>query len=115
MVGLGLIIGGSAMTIFLWKKNKNSCDGRPACKEANPEHSSVQNTSLIKVTPLQAETTYENIKNSVFGDMYSRHKDAAILIKDSIESIRENTTISARTNDELDEITAELDEMMSED
>ena len=47
--------------------------------------------------------------------MHSRHEDAAIAISDSIEEIRENIKVSESTNDEINEVSAELDKMLSED
>lgn len=54
---------------------------------------------------------YEDVKRS----MYSRHEGAATVMKDSVDTIRENIKVSEKTNDEIDEISSELDKMISED
>ena len=36
-------------------------------------------------------------------------------MSDSVEAIRENIKVSESTNDEIDEVSAELDKMLSED
>lgn len=36
-------------------------------------------------------------------------------MSDSVDAIRENIKVSERTNDEIDDISAELDRMISED
>lgn len=47
--------------------------------------------------------------------MYSRHEDAATIMSDSVYAIRENIKVSESTNDEIDDVSAELDRMISED
>ena len=58
---------------------------------------------------------YEDVKKSTIGSTYFRHEDAATIMSDSVEAIRENIKVSESTNDEIDEVSAELDKMLSED
>ena len=57
----------------------------------------------------------DTYRNSTIGSMCSRHKDAAIIMNDSVEQIRENIKAFESTNNEIDELSAELDKMLSED
>ena len=94
VVGIGLVA--SVAVYLLWNnKNKKDCDVCTAHKEPEP--------------------TYEEIKDSAFGSMYERHGEAASLMKENIETIRENVKISENANREIDEVSAELDKMLSED
>lgn len=47
--------------------------------------------------------------------MYTRHTDVAEVVKSSLEAIRENTKTSKKTDNDIDVISAELDDMLSED
>lgn len=113
IVGVGLIIGGAAMAIYLLKKEKNN--ENPECKEPEKKQSPVEDMSLTETAPTQEEPIYEDIKSSTIGSMYSRHEDAATIMRDSVETIRENVKVSTDTNNEIDEVSAELDRMLSED
>ena len=74
-----------------------------------------EDESLTDVTIAQDKPMYENVKSSAIGSMYSRHEGAATIMSDSVDAIRENIKVSERTNDEIDDISAELNGMISED
>jgi hypothetical protein len=57
------------------------------------------------------ETGYEDVKGSAIGNMYTRHEGVASIIKESIDTIRERV----KTNNNIDQVSAELDKMLSED
>lgn len=101
IIGAGLIIS-SAAAIYLLNKNK---------KEQSP----VDDATLATVVPNQEEPVYEDVKSSAIGNMYSRQEGAATIIRNSVEAIRENVKVSENTNNEIDEVSAELDKMLSED
>ena len=58
---------------------------------------------------------HEDVKVSSIGSIYSRHEGAAAIMHDSVDAIHENMKVSERTSDEIDDISAELDKMISED
>ena len=115
IVGVGLIIGGATMAIYLLKSKKKEYDENTECKEPAKKQSPVEDMSLKKSATTQEEPIYEDIKSSAIGSMYSRHEDAATIMRDSVEAIRENVKVSANTNNEIDEVSAELDKILSED
>lgn len=114
-MGVGVIIGGAAMAIYLLSSKRKEYDENTECKEPEKKQSPVEDMLLTKSATTQKEPIYENIKSSAIGSMYSRHEDASITMKDSVEAIRENVKVSTDTNNEIDEVSAELDKLLSGD
>lgn len=116
IIGAGLIIGGTVATICLLsnkkKKEQNICHD---CKEPEKAKSPVVEVPMTKVAPVQEKPVYEDVKNSVIGNIHSRHQGATAIIRDSVETIRENAKVSENINNEIDKASAELDKMLSED
>lgn len=61
------------------------------------------------------ETGYEDVKGLAIGNMYTRHEGVASIIKESVDTIRERLKISVNTNNNIDQVSAELNKMLSED
>lgn len=114
-IGVGLIIGVSAYFLLNNKKNKGQ-KVNADFKEAKSEKISDENISMVyaKVAP-NDETGYEDMKSSAIENMFFRHESTASIIKESIDTIRENIKISEDTNNNIDYVSAELDKMLSED
>lgn len=115
VVGVGLVVGAAAATTFYFlnnKKKKNASE--EACEYKNFDDK-VEEESSTDVIIAKDEPMYEDIKSSAIGSMYSRHEGAATVMSDSVDAIRENIKVSEDTNDEIDDISAELDRMISED
>lgn len=112
IVGAGLVIGGAAAIYLLNKKDtSHTIDNFSPESEATSE----KEESLAKPEPKQQQAEYGDIKNQALGNMYTRHTDAAEVVKSSVEAICENTKTSKKTNNDIDAISAELDDMLSED
>lgn len=114
-VGVGLVVGAAAATTYYFlnnKKKKNASE--EACEYKNSDDR-VEEESSTDVIIVQDESMYEDVKSSAIGSMYSRHEGAATVMSDSVDAIRENIKVSEDTNDEIDDISAELDRMISED
>lgn len=112
IIGAGLVIGGAAAIYLLSKKDtSHTIDNFSPESEATSE----KEESLAKPEPKQQQAEYGDIKNQAVGNMYTRHTDAAEVVKSSVEAIRENTKTSKKTNNDIDVISAELDDMLSED
>lgn len=112
IVGAGLVIGGAA-TIYMLNKKRTTHTMNNVYPES--ETTSEKEESLAKTEPKQQQAEYGDIKNQAVGNMYTRHTDAAEVVKSSVEAIRENTKTSKKTNNDVDAISAELDDMLSED
>lgn len=115
IMGIGVIIGGAAMAIYLLSSKKKEYNENIECKESEKKQSPVENMPLTKSVTTQEESMYANIKSSAIGSMYSRHEDAATIMSDSVEAIRINTKVSTDINNEIDEVSNELDKMLRED
>lgn len=111
IVGAGLVIGGAAAIYLLNKKDtSHTIDNFSPESEATSE----KEEGLAKPEPKQQQAEYGNIKNQAVGNMYTRHTDAAEVVKSAVEVIHENAKTSEKVNNDIDAISAELDEMMGE-
>lgn len=115
VVGVGVVVGATAATTFYFLNNKKKKNAYGAAGEYKKSDDKVEKESLTDVIVAQDEPMYEDVKSSAIGSMYSRHKGAATVMSDSVDAIRENIKVSENTNDEIDDISAELDRMISED
>lgn len=116
LVEVGLIICGIAAAIYLLSnKKKKQNDMHNDCKEPENEEYSADNAPLAAASATQDEFGFEDDKSSAIENMYFRHMDAANAMKDSIETIHENLEVSETANDVIDNISSELDKMLSEE
>ena len=116
VVGAGLVVGTVAATFyFLNNKKKKTSEKAYGYTSFNGKVEEEKDESSRDVTIAQDDPMYEDVKSSAIGSMYSRHEGAATIMSDSVDAIRENIKVSDHTNDEIDDISAELDRMISED
>lgn len=116
VVGAGLVAGAVATIFYFWvDKKKKVSEKVDECKNFNDKVEEEKDESSSDVIITQDEPVYEGVKSSSIGSMYSRHEDAATIMSDSVYAIRENIKVSESTNDEIDDVSAELDRMISED
>lgn len=115
VVGAGLVVG--AIATFYLGNNKKKKASEKACEYRNFNNmvAEEKDGASTDVIIAQDEPMYDGAKSSAIGSMYSRHEGAAAIMSDSVAAIRENIKVSERTNDEIDDISAELDRMISED
>lgn len=116
VVGAGLVVGAVAATLY-YMNNKKKKASEEACehKKFDDKFETENSESSKDVIIAQDEPVYEDVKSSAIGSMHSKHEGTAIVMKDSVDAIRENIKVSEKTNDEIDDISAELDRMISED
>lgn len=108
VVGAGLVVGAVAATLYCMN-NKKKKVSEEACEHKKfDDKFETENSESSKDIIIAQD---EDVKRS----MYSRHEGAATVMKDSVDTIRENIKVSEKTNDEIDEISSELDKMISED
>ena len=116
VVGAGLVVGAVAATIYYMNnKKKKASEEAGEHKKSDDKFETENSESSKDFIIAQDEPVYEDIKSSAIGSMYSRHEGAANVMSDSVEAIRENIKVSEDTNAEIDDISAELDKMISED
>lgn len=116
IVGAGLAIG-AVVAGFYWMNSKKDKTSEGVHKNKTPyDKFEGKNSEPSKeVIVPQDDIAYEDVKNSSIGNMYSRHEGAATVMRESVDAIRKNIHVSDGTNDEIDDISAELDKMISED
>lgn len=118
-VGAGLVISVVAPTMVYLLNGRKKKKGEVVCDYNVPgvDKRPIGEDTLTEVTVAvaQNEPTYEEVKSSVVGNMYSRHEGAATIMSDSVETIRENVRISEDVNDKITAVSDELDKMLSED
>lgn len=116
VVGAGLVVGIVAVTFYFWNNKKKKASEK-ACdyKNINDMVTEEKDASSTDVIISQDKPVYEDAKSYAIGSIYSRHEDAATVMSDSVDAIRENIKVSENPNDEIDDISAELDRMISED
>lgn len=116
VVEAGLVVGAVAATLY-WMNNKKKKASEEACehKKFDDKFETENSESSKDVIIAQDEPVYEDVKSFAIGSMYSRHEGAATVMRDSVDAIRENIKVSENTNDEIDDISAELDRMINED
>lgn len=114
VVGAGLVVGAIAAAFYFWN-NKNKKAPEKVCEYQNFNDKVEKDKSSSDVIIAPDEPVYEDVKVSSIGSIYSRHEGTATIMHDSVDAIRENIKVSESTSDELDDISAELDKMISED
>lgn len=115
VIGVGLILG-VAVYVLLNKKEKANRNSDISPKETPEAKTTGGDTSLVSQEVVHDEETgYEDVKGSAIGNMYTRHEGAASIIKESVDTIRERVKISEDTNNDIDQVSVELDKMLSED
>lgn len=115
VIGVGLVVGAIATAMYMLLSDKKKRDVCGDCKNSENQETPAKNTSSAYTKVVQENPLYEDVKSSAIGSMYARHKDAASIIKESVDTIRKNTKVSENTNSEIDQVSAELDNMLSED
>ena len=112
-VGVGLIASIIAAVYILRNKKKKYNDNH-----VSKEHEKAipaDKGTMVEDYPIMEDAVCEDAKRSSVWNIHSRHKDAATIIRDSVEIIRNNANVSEDTNKEIDELSTELEKMLSED
>ena len=115
VIEAGLVVGAVAATLYCMN-NKKKKVSEEACehKKFDDKFETENSESSKDIIIAQDEPVYEDVKSSAIGSMYSRHEGLANVMSDSVDAIRENIKVSEDTNAEIDDISAELDRMISE-
>lgn len=115
IIGIGLIAGAAVYVLLNKTENtKNNSNPRP---EKTPEDfSSYSTMSIIYRNDAHGENAgFEDVKASAVGTMYTRHEEASNIMKEAVDIISSRSEISADENRDLDQLSDELDELLSEE
>lgn len=113
VIGAGLVVGAVAATLY-YMNNKKASEEACEHKKFDDKFETENSESSKDVIIAQDEPVHEDVKSSAIGSMYSRHEGVANVMSDSVDAIRENIKVSEDTNAEINDISAELDRMISE-
>lgn len=115
IIGIGLIAGATVyVRLSKMKKTKDNINIR---LEKNPGAVSSDSTvSIINQNDIHSERDeFEDVKASTIGSMSARHEEAASIMKDAVDIICKRSEISEDENRDLDQLSVELDELLSEE
>lgn len=116
ITGAVLVVGAVATMYYSRKNKKNKVSEKDYkyeyCTDIIAEEKNKPSTEAIIA---QDESDYEDVKSFAIESMLSRHEGVTNIISDSVDAIRENIKEYESTNDEIDDISSELDRMISED
>lgn len=115
LIGTGCIIGVVISAAILYRRKANESESCSCSKASLEDRFTLTNLPTNNSESDWDSTLYEDNKNSAAENAYFRHKAAASIMKDSVEAIRENVKISEGTNNDLDQISEELDKLLSDD
>lgn len=115
IIGIGLIAG-AVVYVLLNKteKTKNNINIHP---EKTPEDFSSDNTVLInnRNDAHGDNDGFEDVKASSVETMHTRHEEASNIMRESVDIIYSRSEISADENRDLEKLSDELDELLSEE
>lgn len=111
------VVGAVVATFYFLnnKKKKNVSEKTCEYKNFDDKVEEENGESSTDVIISKDEPLYEDVKNSAIGSMHSRHEGAATIMSDSVDVISRNIKAFEIYSDEIDDISVELDRMISED
>ena len=111
IIGIGLIAG--AAVYLLLNKREKAKNNINTCPE---DFSSDNTVSIINQNDTHAENAgFQDVKASAVGTMYTRHEEASNIMKEAVDIICSRSEISEDENRDLDQLSDELDELLSEE
>lgn len=106
LIGFGAIAG-ALVYFFLNKKEKVDFD-KTEIKEDNSDTSKKDDVTEV-------ELEFVSTKNESVKEMSERHEDAAQVMKDAVDIICKRSEVAEDENNDLEQISEELDELLKED
>lgn len=115
-IGVGLVIGAAAAITMNYRNNKEKTETELKSENnaLDKDEKSVDEYVVADATTVQDEPSNDDVKNHVVGTVRARHKDAGIMIKDSIETIQDNASFAEDIADKIDAVSDELGKMLEE-
>lgn len=105
ILGVGFVAGAVAFAVWHKKKMVETSTTTNSEKE-NSGSESVNNSSVNDA---------DLAKKTAASVMTERHEEAAQIMKDTVDIICKNSEVSENEGNELEQISSELDELLSED
>lgn len=105
ILGVGFVAG--AVAFAIWHKKKMVDTSTTTAEKENPGSEIVNKVASVNDA--------DNAKNTAASVMTERHEEAAQIMKDTVDIICKNSEVSENEGNELEQISTELDELLSED
>lgn len=113
LLGLGLIIGATAVVSFIYKTVKEHVEEETMRVEQR--QSTESRIAIKEVERKQENIAYEHTKNKTGNAIFNRHNEAQAVMQESIGNILKNSSVEKNVDAHIDRVTKELDEMLLED
>ena len=113
-VCIGMLIGCILAIKYKLADKKDVFKGSNMQENIERTENGVAETSVSEMILDKEAETYEKDKKSTIEELHSRHESVAIIMNESVNAIRKNIKVSDNTNSQIDEISDELDKMLSE-
>ena len=112
LLTVGLVVGTALYITVNRKKDKVATTSK---KDTTTDKTESNVSIEIKNNTDSLNYSFNRHKDSTMNTMINRHKDAAETMNDSVEIIFERSKVSDDENRDLDNISDELDALLSED
>ncbi|MSS44421.1 hypothetical protein FYJ27_12130 [Anaerosalibacter bizertensis] len=118
--GLGIIgavfIAGAVVFVFLNKSKKTKDDSVTASKKDSVDVSPDNSASIIRQNNIHNDSVeFDNVKISAINTMYARHEEASKIMQDAVGVICKKSEVPEDENCKLEQISDELDKLLSEE
>lgn len=112
IIGIGLVAG-TTIYLFFNKKNKRK---KYIVDDKIKQENNLLNSDLSTTNYTSSlYDEFDDFKSSVASNVSIRHKEASNIMNEAVDNIFKRTQISEDENNNLDKISNELDELLSED
>lgn len=112
---LGIGVAVSAVAYAIWHKvNKEDKTVAGGFESKNDNFCSEESIPVV-VDKRTVEDDVDAVKSAVVSNMATRHDEAAQIMKDAVDIICKRSEVAEDDNKELEQISSELDDLLSED
>ena len=111
-----VLIACALVYVLLGKKETKKNKINTRTKKSSKDFPSDNNVSIMNRNDKHDENfDFDHLKASAVETMYSRHEEASNIIREAVDIICSRTEIAADENDDLDNLSDELDKLLSEE
>lgn len=112
---LGVSLFASAVAYLLWSKTKMPQSNDAADSQNNPTDKPTGNNTPVPQNTHEEIDDLIDTKSAVVDAISARHEEATQVMKDAIEIICKNSEVTDDVNHELEQMSIELENLLSED
>lgn len=113
ILGAGIVVGTVAYTV--WKKLYT--EGKTDTNNFENKNDNINSDESVPavVNKTTVEDDVDVVKNTAVHNMAARHEEAAQVMKDAVDIICKRSKVAEDESEELEQISRELDDLLSED